>query len=521
MTLLFKTELTEAPSTFEKTGPWLLLVVALSLLLGNALTPLIDLDEGAFTAATLEMAQSGDYLLTYLNGQPRYDKPILIYWLQLASASSLGFNEFALRLPSILMGFLWVAFAYVFSVQLFDRRTALWVALVTATAAGPNFIWRLAIADALLDACLAGALFAQYAWLRLDRPVLRWLGWLAMALGFLAKGPIALIVPLTALFLHCLSRGEWRRFLAYVFDLRAIVLFAVIALPWYAAVTWIKGPEFIEAFFLKHNVGRFSGGMGRHHAYGLFYYIPILLLITLPFTGLLPGIVHRLREHWSDDFSRYALISFGIVFALFSASVNKLPHYLLYGTAPLFVLLGRQLATARSRWLLLPSFLVAVLLLLLPNLLDAMLLRANDYYRMMFSETGTWFGLSYRLPVLTVTAIMAYLLIENRFAIADKLVAVGVMMSVLMSLVILPAIGGLLQTPVKQAGLLARTIDAPLVMYGINTPSLSVYALEPVLRRPPLAGDLVLVPTDKASKLSPHRIEGIFRNLMLVRINTP
>ena len=62
-----------------------LFAVALSLflLLGHA--PLFDVDEGAFSEATLEMFQRGDFLSTYLNGEPRYDKPILIYWLQAAS----------------------------------------------------------------------------------------------------------------------------------------------------------------------------------------------------------------------------------------------------------------------------------------------------------------------------------------------------------------------------------------------------------------------------------------------------
>ena len=52
--------------------------------------PLFDVDEGAFSQATLEMFQRGDFLSTYLNGQPRYDKPILVYWLQAALVLLLG-----------------------------------------------------------------------------------------------------------------------------------------------------------------------------------------------------------------------------------------------------------------------------------------------------------------------------------------------------------------------------------------------------------------------------------------------
>jgi len=73
-------------------------LVSFFLFLGDA--PLFDVDEGAFSEATLEMFQRGDFLSTYLNGQPRYDKPILIYWLQAASVAAFGANEFAFRFPS-------------------------------------------------------------------------------------------------------------------------------------------------------------------------------------------------------------------------------------------------------------------------------------------------------------------------------------------------------------------------------------------------------------------------------------
>ncbi|MFN3884700.1 MAG: ArnT family glycosyltransferase, partial [Rhodocyclaceae bacterium] len=75
---------------------WLVLAAGLAFFVGLSATPLIDLDEGAFTAATQEMFTRGDFLATYLNGEPRYDKPILIYWLQAAAAALLGFGEFSL-----------------------------------------------------------------------------------------------------------------------------------------------------------------------------------------------------------------------------------------------------------------------------------------------------------------------------------------------------------------------------------------------------------------------------------------
>src|SRR5437868_15486866 len=87
--------------------------------------PLFDVDEGAFSEATLEMFQRGDFLSTYLNGEPRYDKPILIYWLQAASVALFGVSELSFRLPSALCGSMWVALTFAFARRRFGMQSAL------------------------------------------------------------------------------------------------------------------------------------------------------------------------------------------------------------------------------------------------------------------------------------------------------------------------------------------------------------------------------------------------------------
>ena len=84
------------------TGLLILLLITVSFFVNLGGWPLFDVDEGAFSAATKHLVDSGDYVTPYLYGEPRFDKPILIYWLQGISISAFGFNEFALRLPSAL-----------------------------------------------------------------------------------------------------------------------------------------------------------------------------------------------------------------------------------------------------------------------------------------------------------------------------------------------------------------------------------------------------------------------------------
>src|SRR5260370_9488923 len=109
-------------ATPEASLAWLsVAAVLLSLFLALGRASLFAVDEGAFSQATLEMFQRGDYLSTYLNGVPRYDKPILVYWLQALAVLALGPTEFAFRLPSALCATAWCALVFAFTKRNFGK----------------------------------------------------------------------------------------------------------------------------------------------------------------------------------------------------------------------------------------------------------------------------------------------------------------------------------------------------------------------------------------------------------------
>ena len=77
----------------------LLFTIVVSFYFNIHAIPLFDLDEGAFSEATREMLISGDFISTTLDGEPRYDKPILIYWLQALSVTLNLPSGYPRRLP--------------------------------------------------------------------------------------------------------------------------------------------------------------------------------------------------------------------------------------------------------------------------------------------------------------------------------------------------------------------------------------------------------------------------------------
>ena len=469
-------------------------------MLGHA--PLFDVDEGAFSQATLEMFQRGDFLSTYLNGEPRYDKPILVYWLQAAAVALLGPVELAFRIPSALCATLWTLFTYLFTKRFYGREKALLASAVLATSLGVTVIGRAATADALLNCLIAASMFA--AWLHLSTGERRWLyaTHAAIGLGLLAKGPIALLVPGAVTFLFCIFRKDLKTWLRAVFDWRALLLLLAIAVPWYAVILAKEGRGFVEGFFLRHNLARFGGPL-QGHGGSLLYYFPVLLALTLPFTALLVPVAQRLKAIWRDDLQAYLLLWFAFVFVFFSLSGTKLPHYLLYGITGLAILATLSATEVRTAfWVLIPAVLLFVFFLLLPQVFDLAIPRIRDpYYQEALSNAGAYFSPGYFIYCGAGLALLLYAMFERRFAPQPKLAAAGLLTVVALSSCVVPLLGDVLQAPIKEAALKARASNLEPVMWRLNAPSFSVYRGAPTASREPRPGDVVITKARRLAEL--------------------
>ena len=82
----------------------ILVIATLAIVAGLGNATLWEPDEPRFAEATRQMFHRGDFVTPYLNGVPRFEKPILFYWTQAAAFTIFGDNEFAARLPSAVAG---------------------------------------------------------------------------------------------------------------------------------------------------------------------------------------------------------------------------------------------------------------------------------------------------------------------------------------------------------------------------------------------------------------------------------
>lgn len=476
----------------------LLFFIGIAFFLPLASTPLFDLDEGAFSEATREMLVGKDYITTYLNGTLRFDKPILIYWFQLSSVKLFGLNEFAFRLPSAIAATFWAMAIYFFVKRTLDAQTAFFATLFMIASLQTNIIAKAAIADALLNLFIVLSMFSIYHYFKQQTQKLIYWTSLFIALGALTKGPIAIIIPFLVSLLFFSIRGEFTLWVKTVFNPIGILIFLTVASPWYIAEYLAQGQAFIDEFFFKHNINRFGSAMESHKG-SIFYFVPVLILGFMPFTYFAIKAISRVKSYIKDDIRLYLFIWFAFVFLFLSFSGTKLPHYVIYGYTPLFILSALQVQKELNKeWLIYPLLALLSVLLFLVDIATFFKENIKDTLAVVLIENAyDSFDIWYRLPLIIILLFVLFLLFKT---VKKEFMILGIASAMIVSInfVVIPAYGKLMQQPIKEAALFAKSKGyKDIIMYGVNTPSFNVYYEGLVSKEKPIHGDIVFTKVPK------------------------
>jgi 4-amino-4-deoxy-L-arabinose transferase-like glycosyltransferase len=337
--------------------PWsaragLLLLGAAALLLPALGAAPLERAEVYFVDAARAMVERGDYLVPYYRGQPFFDKPPLTYWLMAAAFHPLGFTTAAARLVSAVAALLVLAATLWLGKLRLGRQAALLGGLALATTGAFMAFGRIAMSDMLLTlwttlamALAVKALDSGRAW-----PWVPLLG-AALGLGFLTKGPVAVLLPGLGLLIAAWTRRRRPLPLTGGAVLAAALAFALFGLAWFALLWMRLGPEPLRWFFLRENLARFAGDTydtGR----APWYYVLTYLAEGLPWSLLLPVAGWSAwRARGESEVSRSALLLLAWVASMalpLSLSRGKLDYYLLPLYPPLSLVVGAFLS--RARW---------------------------------------------------------------------------------------------------------------------------------------------------------------------------
>jgi 4-amino-4-deoxy-L-arabinose transferase-like glycosyltransferase len=325
----------------------LILGVALVLnLAGNARTTLWDRDEPRYATCTREMRQSGDWINPTFNGEPRYHKPILIYWLMLAGTALGGDNPFGARLVSAVAGAATCVVVWAWGRRMFGPKVGLLGGLMLATA--PIFVSesKLATTDATLTLFLVGCQYALWELTKRDSKRMATVFWVCIALAMLTKGPVALaLVAMAGLASKWFggSSACWRR-LRWPMGLLA---FAVITAPWFIAIAFASKGEFYRVAVGVHIVQRVAAVLEEHGAFP-GYYIVTTLAVFFPWSALLPSSIAAAWLKRKDNPDLGFLLGWIVgPLILLECVRTKLVHYYL-PAYPAMALLGAWLISCVS-----------------------------------------------------------------------------------------------------------------------------------------------------------------------------
>ena len=299
--------------------------------------PLVDRDEPRFAESAREMIERGDYLVPHFNGEPRYDKPPLMNWCQALAYRAFGENDFAARFPSALAAALVAALVFAWARGVYGSKAALGAAAVFLTSLQTLYLARAAVADMALVFFMTAAAWAAWALLRNPAGPQRrriFAGYsLALAGAFLAKGPVALVIPAAAL-IYAVRSATGRKTWAWLLGGAAagLAVFALWAVPAYRAT----GGEYFRIGIGRHLVERSLRPLEGHGPQGtllylatLPYYLVVLAAAFSPWSIYLASAAgfYRKKER-AGDFERYLGFVVLGVFALFTPLKTKLPHYI-------------------------------------------------------------------------------------------------------------------------------------------------------------------------------------------------
>lgn len=153
-----------ADDAFLKRWAWLLLLIVgvLTLTGGTTIMPLVDRDEPRFAQATIEMMETGQWVIPYFNGEYRFDKPPLTYWWMRVNYWLFGTTEFGARLHSLLSGYLCALVIFGFGCRLYDVRAAFLAAFGWLTCLQVMIHSRMAVADMPLILAICLIMWAAY-----------------------------------------------------------------------------------------------------------------------------------------------------------------------------------------------------------------------------------------------------------------------------------------------------------------------------------------------------------------------
>ncbi len=285
----------------KKISPYLAIVISLLLFRAylNYSIPLMDKTEARYAEIARIMAETNDYTtLQYNYGVPFWAKPPLSTWLSALTIEIFGTNEFSVRLPYLLLSILMI-----FLVGKYAKREGLnffipGVILLTI----PEFLIHAGVVstDTALAFCVALVMLSFWEGINNAKNIIwKYLFFIGIGLGLLAKGPIILVLTAPPIFIWLILFKKFRILWKSFPWIIGIFLTLLIAVPWYYLAEQ-KTPGFIDYFIVGEHFKRFFSSGWQGDKYGFPKSQPLGMIWVFLFAFALPWIQILVYKLWKN-----------------------------------------------------------------------------------------------------------------------------------------------------------------------------------------------------------------------------
>lgn len=406
-------------------GVWMAVAVAYVF---GLWVPVMNVDAAQYAAISAEMYRTGEYLQVKCRGFDYLDKPPLLFWLSALTFHVLGVSTATYKLFSLAAVALAVFSVWQLGRHLYDEATGRRAALLLATFQAFFLFANDVRTDTLLTGLVALAIWQLYRYGEHRKNIHLFLGSFAVGLAMLAKGPIGLVAPASAVGVHWLLKRQWNVLFRWQWALGAGIIFITLA-PMLYGLHQQHGWHGVKFFLWTQSFGRITGENPWRNEAGFFYFWKELLWICLPWTlwvlaSLLWQLAQLVRHRFAAEALReyVSLAGFFLPFLALSLSQYKLPHYVfvVLPMAALFSARGTLLLQAQTAAFRVMAFLQ---MLVLAGMLAVALLLNGEYFPVR--HAAWWIPFCIMLAV-AIMALWRKIFNPTRLFAAGALVAAAV-----------------------------------------------------------------------------------------------
>lgn len=303
-------------------------------------TPIYILDEAKNASCAMEMMQRNDWIVPTFNNELRTDKPPLHYFFMILSYKVFGISPFAARFFSACMGIVLILCTYWFVSKCMNRKVAFYSCLILLSSIQLSIQFHLAVPDPYLILWMTLCLMSFFLGINHDARFIPWI-YVMAGLGFITKGPVAIVLPSLIVLLYLLLSKQLRwKFITALKPIQGAFIFLLIALPWYVAVGYKTKGVWLQGFFIDHNLDRYTSTMEGHGGFPLAPFA-IMIAALLPFSVfIIQGISLAISKRKTKPLLLFCLVTVGVIGIFFSYSRTILPSYPAPALPFLAILLG-------------------------------------------------------------------------------------------------------------------------------------------------------------------------------------